>query len=1064
MSYNQWSASALFVFLLADPAAMRAQSPRQKFPVYDPNSRVMNASPPAEKPVPHSSSQQNGSSCTLVTFEGLANLQAIPTFQGISFPNWQALLDNSPGAHVKNEPSLITVAFWYNYRGTSVNILLPNNAYSVSFYYASYNSVTLTAYDSNNNTLATANGNANWDSNPFPFGSYDTWAQLSVKAPMGKSIASINITGQPNFLAIDNLNVCQTPMIDSVEITQAIQQYQTLDDLQNTLKNNGGDPPVPIVSGKNTAMRVYFQEVQDVTPVTVHLIGPTDQTKTITVQPNCPDMNQRTDMNGCQSMDFYFTAPSGSWTATLDQTDDSGNILNTTTLNLQSHDTVPLVLKGVTVCDGTPPKGCTSGTILLNRMTLLTKLAPTNSVQAVATNLTAVLPTAGYAQVDPINPALPSWWQDAARTMDIFYAMNEKSPSSYVTYMGMVNPNLANSTAVTGLADALPSHGAVAKSSTNGLNSFTNNSTQNVAHETFHTLGLHHTNKAFPGVSGNSGCYDLARDPGTPWPYSNNFLQSGPAGSPQREVGFDVAAQRPLNSDTTYEIMGYCIPGWSSPQYYSSLISALGAGEGASAAAANAQSVTGTDSRGPSPAVPPQHSPRPLISSSNSSPAWLVSGIIVNGAVTFDPLFQLTVPGSTLANTGNYTLTLQDSSGHALFTQPFTPNQAPMEIGGSTAEPPPSFDLLVPVMANAAAIVVTDPNSVQLGRIALGGIAPTVAITSPAIGFTGSGTQNVAWTVAGSGQSNLWARVWYSVDSGTTWSEIGQTQNSNSLAIDFDTLPGSTQSLIQVIVSDGVNTGSATSPPFTVPAKTPTLVGILTPDPDAVLAAVNPVYLSGTAYDPDDGALTGSALAWSSNLQGSLGTGSSLSVSLQPGNHVITLTATDSDNNSISTTTNLTMAGAPPAVTVTATPQNTGSNSCETIRINAQPGVNGAALSVVQASVDGGFTFMPLSLASLPYTFIAPGQGFLHIVASATDASNQSNAADVTFLTSGTCQQAKCNVTANFGIAVNDVQQMINEALGLANASDDLNGDGVVNIQDVQLEIIAAMTGSCLLG
>jgi hypothetical protein len=62
--------------------------------------------------------------------------------------------------------------------------------------------------------------------------------------------------------------------------------------------------------------------------------------------------------------------------------------------------------------------------------------------------------------------------------------------------------------------------------------------------------------------------------------------------------------------------------------------------------------------------------------------------------------------------------------------------------------------------------------------------------------------------------------------------------------------------------------------------------------------------------------------------------------------------------------------------------------------------------------------------------------------------------------TIGPIQQ--CNVTADFGITVSDVQQMINEALGLASAGDDLNGDGVVNIIDVLLEVNAAITGNCV--
>jgi chitinase len=57
------------------------------------------------------------------------------------------------------------------------------------------------------------------------------------------------------------------------------------------------------------------------------------------------------------------------------------------------------------------------------------------------------------------------------------------------------------------------------------------------------------------------------------------------------------------------------------------------------------------------------------------------------------------------------------------------------------------------------------------------------------------------------------------------------------------------------------------------------------------------VTLSGTGVDPEDGPLAGSALVWTSSLQGVLGTGASLSRNdLVGGVHVITLTVTDSGN------------------------------------------------------------------------------------------------------------------------------------------------------------------------
>jgi hypothetical protein len=54
----------------------------------------------------------------------------------------------------------------------------------------------------------------------------------------------------------------------------------------------------------------------------------------------------------------------------------------------------------------------------------------------------------------------------------------------------------------------------------------------------------------------------------------------------------------------------------------------------------------------------------------------------------------------------------------------------------------------------------------------------------------------------------------------------------------------------------------------------------------------------GVATDPQDGALSGASLVWTSSLRSTpIGTGLSFDASLEAGTHVITLTATDSDSN-----------------------------------------------------------------------------------------------------------------------------------------------------------------------
>jgi hypothetical protein len=55
-----------------------------------------------------------------------------------------------------------------------------------------------------------------------------------------------------------------------------------------------------------------------------------------------------------------------------------------------------------------------------------------------------------------------------------------------------------------------------------------------------------------------------------------------------------------------------------------------------------------------------------------------------------------------------------------------------------------------------------------------------------------------------------------------------------------------------------------------------------------------------------------------------------------------------------------------------------------------------------------------------------------------------------------------CDLNGDGKVDVGDVQRAINEALGGAPAVDDLNGDGVVNVVDVQMVMEGVSTGSCV--
>jgi hypothetical protein len=73
-------------------------------------------------------------------------------------------------------------------------------------------------------------------------------------------------------------------------------------------------------------------------------------------------------------------------------------------------------------------------------------------------------------------------------------------------------------------------------------------------------------------------------------------------------------------------------------------------------------------------------------------------------------------------------------------------------------------------------------------------------------------------------------------------------------------------------------------------------VKIISPSPGAAYITGQTIALSAQALDLEDGSLTGTALAWHSDLQGALGTGALMHVTdLIMGTHRLTLTATDSD-------------------------------------------------------------------------------------------------------------------------------------------------------------------------
>ena len=753
--------------------------------------------------------------------------------------------------------------------------------------------------------------------------------------------------------------------IASVEFTQAIQQYQTIDDLEASLSSDG-EPPVPLVAGKWAVMRVYFTALKDATNVTLTVTGSVVGVKPFQLTPGCEPLDQRIGSSYCKSMDFYFIPPPGAWSTVLTLTDDADNQLEQETLNVTSRTTSTVLYKAVSLCSIlSQPTSCQDPTGLFNLTWFANKVLPTALVVPSITARRTYEARSAYPNKDDWEGAMA---KDMAELYTPADQQSDTNAGQRTDYVGIYSSTLDT----TGMA-YLGSNGLIIPNS--APRQGVDGTPQVLAHETGHTLNLTHTGIGAPAGETVGTCYgDGQTNPPEilNWIFISNYLQSL---SGNIEYGFDVGQQSIVDGSVTFDVMAYCMNRWISPYNYKNMFPLLNGGN-----------VTSPNVKRKVKSKP-EARPKPRITYTLGS-YMQVSGTLPTTGIALDPIFTENTLGTSDPGTGSYSIQEQGAGGTVLFTRSFTPIIGQTDTVGTDFVTDPTFNEFIPVMSGATSVAVLDSTGNMLTSVTLGK-SPTVTITSPAAGFIGSGQQNISWTATSPTATSFYSRIYYSTDSGTTWQDVLDTPGTGAV-LDFSTLPGAAAALLRIDVSDGVNTGSATSVPFSVAKKTPSTVVISSPVSGSTFAAANPVSLAGAAYDADDGLLTGSALQWSDNIAGNVGSGAQLQVTtLKPGPHTITLTATDSDGNAITATTQITLGGDPPAVTITTSNPYANSSSCFTATINATPGAQGADLSSVSYSLDDGATYTSISLTSLPFTFPLTGTGNIVLIAAAQDASGQ---------------------------------------------------------------------------
>ena len=158
------------------------------------------------------------------------------------------------------------------------------------------------------------------------------------------------------------------------------------------------------------------------------------------------------------------------------------------------------------------------------------------------------------------------------------------------------------------------------------------------------------------------------------------------------------------------------------------------------------------------------------------------------------------------------------------------------------------------------------------------------------------------------------------------------------------------------------------------PGNTPPTARIRHPADGTTVSTNDTVRFEGSATDAEDGALSGTSLAWWSSVDGSLGTGQTVNVrGLSPGTHGITLIATDSGGATGTAAILIAVltANTAPVVSITGPADGSTFTAGDAVTfsgtaMDAEDGPLSGSSIVWQSSVDGRMgTGSPLGFSSL---------------------------------------------------------------------------------------------------
>jgi hypothetical protein len=743
----------------------------------------------------------------------------------------------------------------------------------------------------------------------------------------GTHTAKLSLTGNPRDPLEDNNSISKKVKVvaasgadliaTDMEVTQGIQ----------TVLNT-----VPMVTGKPTAVRAYIQtdgpEVANVTAIlhgTETLSGdllpgsplsPLDGFDCVTVDGNFPDRTQLSET-------VLFNLPDDWLTGNIDlqvEINPTGAISDTIPINntfsvpVAYEDAAPVCIRTYRVRTAGPQY---SGGLTFN-LSLPTSYLVADPDGIISRTL-SMLPTAEIIVI-PESQLLEEW-EPSLFTDDDYgpyeFSENDKDDNKVMTtlwwhnvmsdppnecvaagarthYMGMIHENTSGSDGVFNGKGNYDGDQFIARLRTSNNNEAIDDPPggTTVAHELGHNYDRRHVpNAASCGSEPSDPWYSpwLVAETDVNYPYNTCTLDDAPLDALDTHFGFDLLTKKVVNPAQTGDLMSYASSRWTSDYTWKAFLGRFQAG------LASADAILSQDT---------------LAASSTVPDVLLVNGEVLSTTVRLDGLLrvpQTFVPANNLGDLldvgvpSSYSLELLDEANTLLISKTLT---LQVSTGLNTSEL--SFNTGIPFITDTVKIQVTlDGTPVVTQTVSPN--APVVNIQSPIVGETFTDTMTISWEASDPDlDSELIYMVQYSNDQGDTWRVLAPNVLTDTLKVDSSLLPGSLdESLVRVIASDGVNTGSDQSAFFTVTPRDP-LVFIQHPAEGAIFYFGQPVSLRGIGYDPEDGTIPAGDLNWTVSGIGVVGSGKKLILTdLAVGSYTVTLSAMDSDGQVGSQTVNI---------------------------------------------------------------------------------------------------------------------------------------------------------------